>query len=191
MFLFQIKWENRYHGDNGSACRISVDGTDFRILEPSPFDAKWYSHKFKGAGLRYEIGISIQGGDIVWCNGPFPCGTWSDLKIAKSELHGMLDQDERYIADRGYRNGGVGSWTPDEGPARFDEMKAAVRARHETVNGRFKRWAILNNVYRHDIDKHEKVMWAVLMLTQAKFDMHKRLYKVDYADMGMEDADEA
>jgi hypothetical protein len=37
--------------DNGSKCHVSVDGTDFRIHEPSPFSPRWYSHKFKGAGL--------------------------------------------------------------------------------------------------------------------------------------------
>ena len=52
------------------ACRISnkfyisVDGTDCRIYEPEPFDTKWYSHKFNGPGLRYEIGVCIVSGNI-------------------------------------------------------------------------------------------------------------------------------
>lgn len=62
---------------------VSLDGTDFRIREPQPFNKKWYSHKFKGPGIRYEIGISIVEGDIVWAVGGVPCGEWSDLKIAK------------------------------------------------------------------------------------------------------------
>ena len=63
--------------------RMSVDGTDCRIREPSPFNPMWYSHKFSGPGLRYEVGVSIHEEGIVWINGPFPCGSWPDLKIAR------------------------------------------------------------------------------------------------------------
>ena len=34
----------------GQCCFISLDGTDFNIQEPSPFDPKWFSHKFEGPG---------------------------------------------------------------------------------------------------------------------------------------------
>eukprot|EP00171_Calliarthron_tuberculosum_P023094 IDg23094t1 len=40
-------------------CRVSVDGTDCQIAEPRPFNRGWYSHKFKGPGVRYEVGIVI------------------------------------------------------------------------------------------------------------------------------------
>jgi hypothetical protein len=39
---------------NNRFSTVTVDGTDFRINEPS--------HKFKGPGLRYEVAISIKGG---------------------------------------------------------------------------------------------------------------------------------
>ena len=32
-------------------CSISVDGTDFKVQEPYPFDKKWMSPKYKGSGL--------------------------------------------------------------------------------------------------------------------------------------------
>ena len=64
--LIQIVWDNRFDCCvPGQVCFISLDGTDFRILEPSPFDPKWYSHKFKGAGVRYEVGICLKTGWIV------------------------------------------------------------------------------------------------------------------------------
>lgn len=31
-------------------------------MEPSPFDPKWFSHKFVGPGLRYEVGVFYQVG---------------------------------------------------------------------------------------------------------------------------------
>ena len=80
---------------------------DFLIHEPIPFDRKWYSHKFGKAGLRYEVGVSIQTGYIVWLNGPFKCGPWPDIKIARSNLIYQLDMNEMVVADHGYRDGFV------------------------------------------------------------------------------------
>ena len=101
----QVSWENRrlINSDNGSRCKISVDGTVFRIHEPQPFNKRWFTKKFKGPGVRYEVGIYIQTGVIVWINGPFPCGEWPDLKIALSSLVHMFEEDECEIADNGYR----------------------------------------------------------------------------------------
>ena len=67
--------------DKGRQCKVTVDGTDFRIYDPSPFWSKWMSFKFKGPGLRYEVGVSIESGDIVWINGPFMPGMFNDLQI--------------------------------------------------------------------------------------------------------------
>ena len=65
---FVIKWDKRLKGDVGYECLVSVDGTDFRIPQQSPFSSAWFSHKFNGPGLRYEVGVSIIGGSIVWIN---------------------------------------------------------------------------------------------------------------------------
>eukprot|EP00171_Calliarthron_tuberculosum_P004063 IDg4063t1 len=53
-------------GDTG--VYVSVDETDCPIYEPKLFDSSYYSHTFKRAGLRYEIGISIICGAIIWAN---------------------------------------------------------------------------------------------------------------------------
>lgn len=89
---FQIDFDQRMLGDNGS--KITVDGTDFWIQKQAPFDKKWHSHKFKGPGLRYVLGVNIQLGHIVWTNGPFPCGHWSDIKIARNCLVDLMNDDK-------------------------------------------------------------------------------------------------
>ena len=43
----------------GQHCFISLDGTDFCIQEPSPFDPMWCLHKFEGPGVWYEVGIWV------------------------------------------------------------------------------------------------------------------------------------
>ena len=66
------------------------------------------------AGVRYEVGISISNLWISWVNGPFPCGSWTDLRIAwlAGGIQEMMDHGERYIADGGYRDGGDFGITP-------------------------------------------------------------------------------
>ena len=105
----QIVWENRFLSDNGSQCKITVDGTDFRIMEPQPFNARWLSEKFNGPGVKYEVAINIQNGWIVHINGPYPCGEWHDLTVARDELCHKIsdspDKNEMALADGGYQDG--------------------------------------------------------------------------------------
>ena len=61
-------------GNNGSICHVSLNGTDCPIQEPSYFDKAWWSHKFNGPVVRYEIAVSIQTGWIVWVNSPYLAG---------------------------------------------------------------------------------------------------------------------
>ena len=99
---------------------MTVDGTDFWIPEPSPFDRKWFSHKFNHAALRYEMALCIQTGWIVWTNGPFCAGSYSDVKIFRAGLKRELDLYECVEVDRGYvgemaflrpdNHGGVRLW---------------------------------------------------------------------------------
>ena len=57
---------------------VSVDGVDFKIWEKKhPLlnqDKHMCSQKFKSAGLKYEIGLSIFESKCVWLAGPFRCG---------------------------------------------------------------------------------------------------------------------
>jgi hypothetical protein len=176
----QIVWENRYRGDNGSSCLVSVDGTDFAIFEPSPFSPKWYSHKFNGPGLRYEIAICIQTGEPVWINGPFPCGSWSDLRIARNALVDALDAGEYYLADGGYRDGGQYSVTPTGLYLFDDRQKSVVRARHETLNKRYKDWGALRQLYRHNRVSHSKVFRAIANIVQVTIMNGEPLFEVEY-----------
>ena len=83
---------------------MTVDASDFRINEPTPFDPVWYSHKFNGPALRYEMGISIQTGYICWISGPFPAGEFNDLEIFQLYLKDLLARHERVEADSIYQD---------------------------------------------------------------------------------------
>ena len=162
-------WEKRLDGDAGNDCLVSVDGTDFQIRQPTKFSKVWYSHKFKGPGLRYEVGVSIAKGKVVWIHRPFECGMWPDIKIFRDSLLSHLGTNERVEADDGY----IGD-APRHlkcppsfaNPEKNKKMQSRVQSRHETANKRFKQWGCLKQIFCHDIRKHSDVFQAVAVITQ-------------------------
>jgi hypothetical protein len=130
--------------------------------------------------VRYEIGLSIQAGWIVWVNGPFACGEWPDLRIARESLIFSLDDGEMYCADGGYQDGRQYSETPT-GMNNYDQwMKSIARSRHETVNSRFKRFGILKDCFRHNKSQHGLVFMAIANITQLGITTDEPLFSVDY-----------
>lgn len=180
----QVLWENRLEDDIQNDCLVSVDGTDFRIQQLMPFWKGWYSHKFKGPGLRYEVGVCIRSGNIVWLHGPFPCGEWPDIKIFRHALIDQLSEGERVEADDGY----VGESPrhikiPDALDSKEkNRMRATVRMRHETVNRRFKQFGALKQTFRHDLIFQSAFVRAVVVITQLAFQNGEPVFDVDYDD---------
>jgi len=88
----QIIWNIRFKGDRGADCTISCDCVDFAIPNQGP---AFSSHKFKKKScLWYKICLCIQTGDVVWINGPHPCGRCPDISIFRDALMSELDEAE-------------------------------------------------------------------------------------------------
>ena len=169
--------------DNGSICKVTVDGVDCLINEPSPLSGKWSSHKFgKHGGLRYEIGICIQTGWIVWINGPYPAGQWPDLSISRDGLNQALGRREMFVADGGYSDSHGWSFTPTGYNTRQQRMFAVARARHETVNRYFKVFGAFRNQWRHHRRKHGIAFHAAANVVQARIQLEPTTFQVDYQD---------
>ena len=129
----QINFESRLVDDALNDCLMSIDGTDFRVQQKGVHEKgnAWGSHKYAGkSAVRYELGIDILKGNLVWVEGPYPAGAWPDIKIFLNCLAGHLLPGERVEADNGY----VGH--PDKikcpnnpgNPKRNLEMQASVRS---------------------------------------------------------------
>jgi hypothetical protein len=57
---------------------MTVNETDFCVPQKGMATKgnAFISHKYAGKStLRYELGVSIQGGDLVWIQGPYPADT--------------------------------------------------------------------------------------------------------------------
>jgi len=129
------------------------------VFEQSPFNAGWWSFKKNAACVRYEVAVNIQNGWIVWINGPFPAGLYSDCRITvECGLLDNLQPDEKIIVDRGYPgHNDIFVW-PGGPNALYAQMKRDSRACHETINQLFKEWSILNNHFRYAVEKHGMVL---------------------------------
>lgn len=147
---------------------------DFEINEPSPFSPKWFSHKFLAAGLRYEIGLNVRTGHIVWASGGYPCGDWPDLKISRQLFVHFLDSGERSLADKGYNDTTFFILPTEENHNRHKK----IMSRHETVNKRIKQFKVLSQPFRHDLTKHKICFHSVVNITQLIIKFEQPLFSV-------------
>ena len=166
-------------------CLVSVDCADFEIREPGPYhrqrSRKWYSHKFRGPGLRYEVAICIATGDIVWINGPFLCGLYSDWVIFRDfGLLDNLDANERVEADDGYAAGDPEFVKTRSGAFHGNrDTRKNVRARQETVNKRIKQFGILRHIFHSSMDRHGLCFRAIAVITQLSFHDGETLFQIE------------
>jgi hypothetical protein len=185
--LPQIIWENRLKGDRGNDCLISCDCTDFRIPE---YGKKFYSYKYRKSGLRYEVGLCILTGDIVWINGPYECGVWNDVSIFRNSLLSHLAANERVEADDGYVGEhpryikcprGIGN------PRSTQFMQQRVRNRQESINERFKNWTSMKTVWRHDMALHGDAFRVIAIVSQLSINNGEKLFECGYRDLTVDD----
>lgn len=55
-----------------------------------------------------------------------------------------------------------------------------LRARHECINGRFKMFGVLKNVFRHGLESHGVMFRAVVNIVQATFIHGNPPFMVEY-----------
>ena len=175
-----IDLENRFKGwDGKNRCLMCIDGTDIPIAEPGDRSSMWWSHKFNGPGIRYEVATCICTGDIVWFRGPFPCN-FSDREIFDTFLAAKLIQGEAVEADSGY-TGRAQIFTPGVGKSHMvRKQKSQVRGRHEMVNGRLKVFGIMRRWDNPDTAKHGVFARCVAVIVQLSFSLGEKLYNVPY-----------
>ena len=150
------------------------------------FNKRFLSHKFCARGVKYEIGVCIASGEIVWLHGPARCGE-HDISLARQAFVSFLNDGEMAIADKGYQGEPKHIKTPSIWSYRTEgEMATAHIAgmRHETVNRRFKHFQILTKPFRHCLMKQSSCFRAVAVVTQLNLTLGAPLFQVKYCDEG-------
>ena len=99
---------------------------------------------------------------------------------------------EKIIADRLYKNSSkaytkcsVDKYSNEELQIKTDKYKAISKllACHEIINGRFKEFTILKNIFHHDRNKHHLVFSAIAFITQIELKNGKPVFECpEYVD---------
>lgn len=183
----KIVWPtNHFNSHQTERFIVSVDGTDFKIWEPKhptlPIDKGHCSHKFNHAALKYEIVLAVKRPKCVLINGPFR-GGFHDLDMVRNGLKAKMNAapvGKRAICDRAYKSSRPDEQflsTPDTmDPPELFNFKSRARLRHETFNGRLKKYEILQQTFRHGVGKHKDVFEAVCVIVQYQLDNGSLLF---------------
>ena len=175
----KINMENRFKFmKEGDDTLITVDCTDCDIEEIQPFKAVYWSHKSNHAAFKYEVAVSIRGGDIVWVSGPWPAAV-SDKKIFALHLAEHLGDNEFAEVDNGYSKTDK-AMIPGAGESFLHKkLKSQARGRQENFNGWLKVFCILKNKFRKsDPTKHYIAFNAVAILVQLGQENGERMYEL-------------
>lgn len=160
-----------------------MDGVHCRIWEPRTLPSSgWYSKKFNGAGLAYEVGVAVWHNQIVWINGPFPCGQNDGMIFQKGLKGKMRASGIQGTADLGYRGHSELATRNAFDGADTKEFKKRAGARQETVNARLKAFRILEEPFRgrglDRLSKHCSAFEACAVIVQYEMENGKGLFKV-------------
>jgi hypothetical protein len=138
----------------------------------------WYDHKSNGFGIKYEIASNIKTGDIVHYYGPLRAAI-HDLTVFQGFLKRQLAPNECVIADKGYIGDSKVITPRDARNAQHKRAMAAVRMRHEHINGRLKKWKALGSIWRHALNKHHLAFRALLVITQVEIENGRELHTIE------------
>jgi hypothetical protein len=185
----QIVWPSNWTPEHANAQNnndvpvflVTVDGVHCRVQEPQhptkSKDQSYYSHKFKQSGLNYELGLSVFDDSLVWMNGPFKASRHDITIFRNAGLQERIPAGHRIIGDRGYiGEPAVISTTNPHDPAELRKFKSRARARHESFNGRIKKFKSLDERFRHGVAKHKVVFEAICVICQYQMETGSPLF---------------
>jgi len=167
----------------------TVDGVHCRINEPrTDAGTKWYSHKFNGPGVCYEIAISIRRDNVLWISGPH-CASVHDITIFRggkktrpknqNALFFKIPDGKRVIGDTGYQGEpDKVSVTKDGDSKDVKKFFARAKSRQETFNSRLKAFQILETSFRHGFNKHASVFESVCIIIQYDMENGHPLFEI-------------
>jgi len=169
-----IVWSKDLDAVNTAKRILSLDGIDFRTWEQKHerynMDRTDCSHKHNHGAAKYEFGLHVYKPQVVWVNGPHPGGK-HDLEIFREELKKKVKPWKQIVADRGYRSKleeeiAIFSLPSTTDSIENNEWKRRVRLRHETFNGRVKKFKIMDDTFSYSRDKHRSCVLAVVGIIQ-------------------------
>lgn len=160
---------------------LIVDGTVCPINRPSNTEDMLYhlSGKHKSVCIKYEVGVNVVTGEIVWVGGPIGGSVHDMLLLRMGGLLDRMEPGEKMLADKGY----VGEDESDKilTPTKRDrgmeerDLPVEVQLRNRKIQnvrvlvehsiGRIKRFSILRDRFRNVLEMHGMVFRVCCKLT--------------------------
>ena len=103
---------------------------------------------------------------MAWINGPFSASSHPDLWTVREDLVHALNPGEHRLAGGGRSGGNQRAATPTGRSAEEQRAQGRARARHETVNSRFKVFGVLKQQHRHKLEDRSEALTAVASVAQ-------------------------
>ena len=186
-----------FEGLHSTCTFLPVDTCHLRTQEfrcdPSSI---WWSHKFNGPAVSFEVVTDPLEGKIRWINGPEPAST-HDLtflrggkkgqqkKWKKSALYFHIPKTVRLVGDSAYQGQqDKVTTTKDAHKPATKKLFARMKSMQETCFKRFKDFKVLRDSFRHGKNTNDKLakikmsFEAVAVLLQYDFENGSRLFEV-------------
>ena len=179
MHIIKIKFLDELNGR--SKVPLSVDGVHCHTNEPSHTslnkNPKYYSHKFKTAGLSYELVCSTYRNALYWINGPFPASK-HDKTILEEKLSTLIQGGRKIVADFGYRGNEKVIYANSSDKPEVSDFKGRARSRQEAFNAKIKSFKCLSTRFRHGIENHKGFFYAVCVICQYQLENESGLFDI-------------
>lgn len=98
----------------------------------------------------------------MWAHGPFPCGSYTVLRIFRMGLRRQLLPGEKVIAAQGHSDVQFSRSQVTNGIANF----GFIRSRHKATNKRLEQFKVLSNRFRYKLDLDSNCLFAITNLVQ-------------------------
>jgi hypothetical protein len=165
---------------------LTVDGTHLRTYEPNhpelPKDPANFSYKHHCAGYNYEIALSLTESKLIWMSGPWPAGTYNDIKIFKEKglARKLQKHGKKGIADSGYNGYPQLLSLPNNkhDDKEVMQFKSRARLRHEGFNRMLKTFDCLSDTFRHSKEQLQACFETVAVVVQYKMERGYPLYDI-------------
>lgn len=167
---------------------IYTDGCDHCCVDYTHpltlcFDPRHWGHKFNGPSLRYLVSTGLVTGLLCYISDLYHPAQNPEQVIANKpgEICDRLEfEDELSFGDGIYAT--LNRFITHDGTNSAEQLLLKVaEARHETVNHRFKEFAIMSVRFRNKRNFHKVVHKAVANLVQLSLMYDRPLWSLEYS----------
>eukprot|EP01118_Nematostelium_gracile_P017052 TRINITY_DN7174_c0_g1_i2.p1 TRINITY_DN7174_c0_g1~~TRINITY_DN7174_c0_g1_i2.p1 ORF type:complete len:163 (-),score=20.18 TRINITY_DN7174_c0_g1_i2:166-654(-) len=108
---FNRRFDQKFPSGIFAGCLSIIDGTKCKLNRPNEeIQELFYSGKKKMHTMKYEVGVSIDLGHIIWISGPYPGKVHDSTMYKDGGIGDHLIPNELVLGDKGYRGNQRINW---------------------------------------------------------------------------------